>query len=221
VNELDPNFAPGFAMAAAARWRYAEHFELDDRVTLLKAALVKAYQAAELDPRDAATLCHAAMVHSMLGEHERAISKLEEAVSLNPADALVHHCFGMTLRRAGHSADALPHIDHAIRLSPHDIWMAGMLTDRAFVLFELERYEEALDWARRARLSPHPRTATLALFAAALVTVGRLDEAKTALMDLLDHAPSLTYSTYRQMPFGRAGTMEKIASALRDIGLPE
>ncbi len=32
----------------------------------------------------------------------------------------------------------------------------GMLTDRAFVLFDLERYEEALDWAQRARLSPHP-----------------------------------------------------------------
>ena len=72
-----------------------------------------------------------------------------------------------------------------MRLSPHDIWITGMLTDRAFVLFDLERYEEAYDWAKRARLSPNPRTMTFAIFAAILSKLGRMEQARAAVDDLL------------------------------------
>ena len=41
------------------------------------------------------------------------------------------------------------HFDQAMRLSPHDIFLTGMLTDRAFVLFDLERYEESFEWVQR------------------------------------------------------------------------
>ena len=156
VNVIDPTFAPAFAMAAGARWRYAIHFEPDDRSEFLNQALDKATTATTLDPRDATGLYHVGEVLSMLGQHEMAIAKLEEAVALNPADAVVRYFLGSVLRRAGRTAEAINHIDHAMRLSPRDIWITGMLTDRAFVLFDLERYEEALDWAQRARHSPHP-----------------------------------------------------------------
>ncbi len=221
VNEIDPTFALAFAMAAGARWRYALHFEPDDRAEVLNQALEKAYTAITLDPRDATGLCHAGEVHSMLGQHEMAILKLEGAIALNPADAIARYFLGGVLRRAGRAEEAIPHIDHAMRLSPRDIWLTGMMTDRAFVLFDLERYEEAFDWAQRARLSPNPRTMTFAIFAAVLVKLGRLDEGRVAVNDLLAHAPGLTYTKYRANLFGTSEVMERLAAALRKAGLPE
>ena len=221
VNEIDPTFALAFAMAAGARWRYALHFEPDDRAEVLNQALEKAYTAITLDPRDATGLCHAGEVHSMLGQHEMAILKLEEAIALNPADAIAHYFLGGVLRRAGRAEEAIPHFDHAMRLSPRDMFITGMLTDRAFVLFDLERYEEAFDWAQRARLSPHPRTMTFAVFAAVLAKLGRQDEARAAVNDLLAHAPRLSYAKYRENLFGTPKVMERLAGALREAGLPE
>ena len=86
----------------------------------------------------------------------------------------------------------LPHfwlriIRPCILLPTGDIFITGMLTDRAFALFDLERYEEALEWSQRARLSPNPRTMTFALFAAVLSKLGRHDEACAAVNDLLKH----------------------------------
>jgi adenylate cyclase len=221
VNELDQKFAPAFAMAAGARWRYALHFEPEDRAEVLSQALKKAYKAITLDPQDATGLYHAGEVHSMLGQHDMAISKLKEAVALNPADAMARYFLGGVLRRAGQAKEAITHIDHAMRLSPRDRWITGMLTDRGFVLFDLERYEEALEWAQRARLSPNPRTMTFAVFAAVLSKLGRKDEARTAVNDLLAHAPGLTYTKYRENLFGTPKVMERLAGALREAGLPE
>jgi adenylate cyclase len=221
VNENDPTFALAFAMAAGARWRHVIHFEPDGRGEILNAALEKVYRAIALDPRDATGLSHAGEVLSMLGQHDIAISKLEEAVALNPADAVVRYFLGSVLRRAGRPEEAIPHFDHAMRLSPRDIWITGMLTDRAFVLFDLGRYEEALGWAQRARLSPNPRTMTLAIYAGTLAVLGREKEARDAVDDLLKHAPQLTYTKYRKNLFGTPEVNERLASALREVGLPD
>ncbi len=220
VCAADPGFAPAFAMAAGARWRHVIHFEPDNRVEILETALEKAQRATTLDPRDAVCLCHAGEVLSMLGRHEMAIPKLEEAVALNPADAVVRYFLGSVLRRAGRFDEALPHFDSAMRLSPRDVWITGMLTDKAHVLFALERYEEALRWAERARTSPNPRTMTFAVHAATLSLLGRDAEATAAVADLRAHAPNLTYTRYRENLFGTPEVMERLASGLRKHGLP-
>ncbi len=95
-----------------------------------------------------------------------------------------------------------------------------MLTDRAFVLFDLGHYAEALEWARRARLSPNPRTMTFAIFAAVLSKLGREEEARAAVKDLLKHAPKLTYTKYRENLFGRRGHGASRRRPARG-GLPE
>ena len=221
VNDIDPAFAPAFSMAAAARWRYVVHFDPDDRMALLDKALEKAYTAIKLDPRDPTGHWSAGEVHSILGEHDVAVLKVEEATRLNPNDAMARYFLGSVLRRAGRYEEAIPHFDHAMRLSPRDIFMTGMLTDRAFVLFALERYDEALDWARRARLSPNPRTMTFAIFAAVLSTLGRQQEACAAVADFMEHAPGMTCAKYRNNLFGTPEVMARMVEALGKAGLPE
>ena len=221
VNEIDPAFAPAFSMGAGARWRYALHFDPDDQADYLNHALEKAYTAIKLDPRDPTGHYHAGEVHSMLGEHAVAVLKVEEAIRLNPNDAMARYFLGGVLRRAGRCEEAIPHFDHAMRLSPRDIWITGMLTDRAFVLFALGRYEESLEWARRARLSPNPRTMTFAIFAAVLSKLGRQEEARSAVDDLMEHAPSVSCTKYRRNLFGTPDVMARLVEALGEAGLPE
>ena len=131
------------------------------------------------------------------------------------------YSLGSVLCSAGRAKEAIPHIDHAMRLSPRDIFITGMLTHRAFVLFVLERYEEALGWAQRARLSPNPRSMTFSLLTAVLAKLGRQEEARAALNDLLAHAPGVSCAKYRENPFGGPEVMERFADALREAGLPE
>ena len=121
----------------------------------------------------------------------------------------------------GRSADAIPHFDHAMHLSPGDIWMTGMLTDRAFALFDLGRYEEAHEWARRARLSANPRTMTFAILAGLLSMLGRHEEAQSAAADFVKHAPGMTCTTYRRSSFGTPEAMGRLAQALSEAGVPE
>jgi TolB-like protein len=221
VTELDPNFAPGFAMAAGARWRYAIHFQPENWLTLLETAKQRAYTAMAMDSRDALGFLHAGEVHSTLGQHTLAVSLLEEAVALNPADAIARYMLGSGLKRKGQLDDALVHFGHAMRLSPHDFWITGMRTDYAFVLFALKRYDEAYEWAERARLSGNPRTMTFAIHAATSAKLGKPDEAARVVRELLEHAPGLTCAKYRANRFGTPEAMEHLVDSLRVAGLPD
>jgi adenylate cyclase len=221
VIEIDPTFALAYAMAANARSRYALHSLPENRTEVLKQASEMARQGVALDSKNAICLWTDGRVHSMLGRHDVAIRKIKEAIELNPNDAMSHYFLGYALCRAGRAEEAIPHIDHAMRLSPRDIYSPAFFAYRAVILFDLARYDEALEWARRARLSPNPRTLTFAIFAAALSQLGRRDEAKIAIQDLLAHAPAITYGEYRNNPVGSLEAMERLSEALREAGLPE
>ena len=62
---------------------------------------------------------------------------------------------------------------------------------------------------------------TFAVYAAVLSMLGRKDEARSAVDDLLAHAPDVTYAQYRKNLFGTPDVMERLASTLHDVGLPE
>jgi hypothetical protein len=84
-----------------------------------------------------------------------------------------------------------------------------------------ERYEEAFEWAQRARVSPNPRSMTFALFIAVLTKLGRQEEARAALNDLPAQAPGISCLKYRENRFGGPEVMGRFVDALREAGLPE
>ncbi len=224
VNELDPNFAPAFAMSAEARVRLAMHFMADDG-SLLNQARDKARVGITLDARDPNCLWADGRVHSYLGHHETAISKAQESVALNPSSAMAHHALGFVLGRAGHSKEALPHIEHAMQLSPRDIFFAGFLTLRAHVLFNMGCYQEALEWARRGSRSPNPRPASFYIAVAASIKLGIQEGIAVDLADLLAYTPSSSLSEIQKwcdwnFPENAEANVLFI-DALREAGLPE
>jgi len=222
VCEGYPTFALAFAWAAAARVRSVLLFNPDNPNELLNQAKEKALRGVTLDMRDATCLWADGYVQSMLGRHDLAISRAEEATSLNPNDASARYILAFALGSAGRIEEVIPHIDHAIRLSPHDEGLAGFQTYRAFVLFDLERYEEAVEWAQRASRSPNPLSISFEVVTAALTKLGRQEEAAIALNELLAHTPGKSLSRVRERPWiGRPETLERFLDALREAGLPE
>ena len=93
------------------------------------------------------------------------------------------------------------------------------------MLFHAGRYQEALEWARRANHSPNPRQNSFGIAVAALIKLGRQEEAAVALADLLEHAPTSSLSEIRNkfdwwFP-GSAEANRHIIEALREAGLPK
>ncbi len=62
---------------------------------------------------------------------------------------------------------------------------------------------------------------TFALLTVVLTKLGRQEEARAALNDLLAHAPGMSCTKYRENLFGTPKVMARFADALREAGLPE
>ena len=54
-----------------------------------------------------------------------------------------------------------------------------------------------------------------------LTRLGRQEEARAALGDLLAHAPGMSCTKYREYSFGGPEVTERFVDALREAGLPE
>ncbi len=159
VHQLDPSFAPAFAMEADSLVRYMLLYQPEDPRALIDQARKQAHKGMALAPRDPICLWADGRVHSFLGKHDIAISRIEQAIVLNPNYALAYFALGAALVFAGRAEKAISHLDHAMRLSPQDSFLAGFQHMRAAALFSLKQYEECAEWARRATHSPNPRGA--------------------------------------------------------------
>ena len=222
VNDLDPKFAPAFAMAADARIRYTLNFHPDDCGALLKQAQEKAQKGIALDPRDPVCLLADGRVNTYLGQHDLAISQIKEAIALNPNYAMAHYALGFVLTAAGRAEETISHVDRAIRLSPHDAYLAGFQGWRSMTLFYLKRYEEAVEWAHRASRNPNPRFWNFAVLAASLTKLGRVEEARGALDELFARLPRFSLGFVRKaLSFMKVGSIEPFVEALREAGVPE
>ena len=62
---------------------------------------------------------------------------------------------------------------------------------------------------------------TFALLAVVLTKLGRKEEARAAVKDLLAHAPAMSGAKYREILFGPPEVMARFADALREAGLAE
>jgi adenylate cyclase len=223
VNDLDPGFAPAFAMASDARVRLYLFFSGDDG--LLNLAAEKARIGIALDAYD--PICHLAdaRANSFLGRHDIAIGRAEEAVGLNPSASMTHHALGFVLARAGRAGDGIPHFEQAIQLGPRDIFLPGYLGFGSFMLFDLERYEDALNWARRGCNSVNPRPTTFAVVVACLVQLNRDEDVAAAFGDMTARSSIKSVQTLEELlkriaPF-QAETVARFVDALRKAGLPE
>jgi tetratricopeptide (TPR) repeat protein len=153
------------------------------------------------------------------------IAECERALALNPNLASAHALIGISKLFSGHPEETESHEREALRVSPHDteagVWVAYV----ALAKLHLGAYQEALDWYRRATdLDPNYATGRFNM-AAALVELGRLDEARAEVQAGLALNPGFTIRRYR------AGAQsddpdflkrrERMIEDMRKAGVPE
>ncbi len=220
--ELDPTFATAHAgLAFALYYKVILGFSRDGPGDLAK-ALADGTAAVRLDEND--PFAHVALgrVHTAKGEHDEAIECCNRAIALNPNYASAYFGRAHSLWMSGRPAEAVLSHDEAMRLSPRDPLMWAFQASKAIALILLERYEEALDYARRAQR--HPNTALWAFMpeVSALGLMGRLDEARGALERVHRLKPDVTCSfATRVLPFSRAADREHFVRGLLVAGVPE
>jgi adenylate cyclase len=219
--ELDPTFATAYAGLAFALYYHVILGFSDDSSGDLARALAAGSTAVRLDGND--PFAHVALgrVHTAKGEHDEAIQCCERAIDLNQSYASAHFGRAHSLWMSGRPAEAVRSHDEAMRLSPRDPLMWAFQASKAIALILLERYEEALDYARRAQR--HPNTALWAFMpeVSALGLMGRTDEARAALERVRRLKPDVTCSFATQvLPFSQDADREHFVRGLLVAGVP-
>ena len=218
AREADPNFVDALAMAAHMRLRYIFFFRPENTDALLEEARGLLQTAMRLDQRNATCHCAMGRLHYMLGEHESAVSMCREAIALNPNSVFSHFEMAVAFGGLRRWKEMLEHFDMARRLSPRDPHTAAAYAGRAVSLFQLGRYQECVDSALTASLSPNPRYWADVVLVAALTVLGRTAEAESAKKVLLARKPDFTLAGLKNL---HVLNTESVHDALRKAGLPE
>ena len=193
---LAPDFAEAYsgdARTAVDIWR----FDLD---TIMPAVVARrrAYDAAEralaLAPDNARAYSVLALIQMVDSRHSEAIGSARHAVALDPngSDALID--LALVLTYAGQHEQAVEAMDKALRLDPNP--PAHVRGTHGFVLFFDRQFELALEAFEQARptMSSFDLSELLAMTYAQL---GRLDEARAEVDDLLKRFPGYSVSFIR------------------------
>jgi tetratricopeptide (TPR) repeat protein len=190
--ELDPSFA-------LARAMFALHTAVGSNTGLLPASIelaheahVAAEQAIALDDGSTAVLGYAGCALADLGQRDRGAEVLQRALSIDPSNAQAHVALGATFGLQGRVDEGLASMRHGMRISPKDRrlglwgWALGSL------LLHARQAEAALQEARTsARRDPSLHLSRI-LEAAALLQIGRHEEARAALATARRIRPALT-----------------------------
>lgn len=182
--------------------------------------LAEAMQAAERavasDRDNPMALTALGFACSLMGERERAVAVLERAIQENPSSALAYWSLGATLSTAGRPDDAIPMVEKAIRLSPQDPLMNEFLFTIGSSHFLAGRYEDAVQFAQKSLDMKSDQPGAWRVLAAANALIGKMDEAKKALGQMIRLAPNLTEDRLRV--FLRESEAKRYIEGLRLAG---
>lgn len=218
---LDPNYARAYATLSHTHL-LAWIFRLDEdhlSPTAIERAYRLAWKAVQLDPN--LPIAHANLGHvlSFEGQHDQSIAEFERAIALNPN--FTDWRFGMTLVRAGEPERAIQVLETHMRCDP--FYVPSMPLALGIARFHLKEYSEALPLLREfASRSPNLTQGHIVL-AACLAQLGRLDEARAEVAEVLriDRNYTIDGTQRRVSPFKYTEDAEHLFDGLRKAGLPE
>jgi adenylate cyclase len=179
--------------------------------------------------KEARELAETAVVHSPEFDHywslaaahlasrnfDKAISAYDRAIALNPncpnllvdlAEALVY---------VGRVNDAIAHVRRAMLLNP--IYPDWYLWTLGIAHYHAGEYEEAV----AALTKGNPPNLARRHLAAALVRLGRIDEARRAVNEFLEREPGYALEREHAWPYRHEDVLAKFIEDLREAGLPE
>jgi adenylate cyclase len=217
--ELDPGYTLAKAFLAfnhVMRWvqGWGEAGDVEKGMALAREAIAD-------DPNDSSVLRLAGHTLGFWGDYDRALTVLEKAARLNVNSSQVLNSLGWVMVYACLEPDrAILHFERAMRLSPHDPAIGPMLNGIALAHLIAGRATQALSAAQKG-IDDWPRFGSVhRTKIAALVDLGRLQDAKMAAATFLTLDPTFTIKT-RLPKFRDAAFQQRYYGALKAAGLPE
>ena len=192
--------------AENAERNFEESFELAQRAVALDARYPNAHFAL-------------AITCMYIHRSERAMAEMRQAIELNPSFAAAHAILGHMLTYAGQPEETIPLVETGIRLSPNDprlfIWLPAL----AAAHYQLGHYEQAIEIGRRSWTLNRNWPTGLTYVVAALAQLGRMEEARAALVDLTSSfAPNLACWERTTRLFTERAAVDHIIDGLRKAG---
>lgn len=217
---LEPEYA--LAHGNAAMCHHCLYLRSGLREDNRVASVQYARSALQHGADDASALTLAGFSLGMDG-HDRiaAFTALETALRISPSSALTHILGAVILGWAGEAEEAIAWSERGVRLSPFDPWTFAAFDAESMSYFVLGRYEEACRAAYRSVQANPAHSITYVQLTAALVKLGRLDEAQAAAARVLELQPGFRYT--RQFAGVNCAPVLALplGDALRQAGLPE
>lgn len=224
--ELDPNFAPAYALAAFSL--YARKFNLGNDISEAEAkeAVELIGNALVLARDDEGVLSRASMIlASMTEEFERGLALANRAISLNPNLAGAHNAKGWSSLFLGKFDEAFAAFNAGLRLNPLDRWnLRSALRGLASTCSMWRRYSEGMKWADRFLLEIDPKDLLALLITCdAKLRLGQIDEARNVAVKIRAFHPhqniGLLKAAYRH--FRRSEDLARVDEVIASVGLPE
>jgi TolB-like protein/Flp pilus assembly protein TadD len=218
--ELDPFNAEGFCLMAFTHLMQVQFGWSESADKSIQEAAKAAENAVAIDDRDAWAHTALGMVDLISRRHDDAIRRLKRAVQLNPSLANAYGALGQALTLTGECAEAVEQINKAIRLSPRDPFLVYWFGHLSMAMFAGGQYDVACQWGAKVIQENPSFPGGHRLMAAIYGQLGRIEEAKAALKELLLLMPGMTIDDVRkQVPFKDPDHMERYLDGLRKAGL--
>ncbi|MVT55492.1 tetratricopeptide repeat protein [Bradyrhizobium yuanmingense] len=194
----------------------------EDRKREAAEALSATRAALDRDPSDALALATEGFVYChMLKDLDAARKRCEQAVDANPSHALGWLYRGTVDAFKGDGEAAVDATRRALKLSPLDPQRYYFESLGATALLSAHRYDEAEELARSSLILNRMHPSTWRVLAIALVSQGRVAEARAALGKMRELEPHLTVDRYiGRLPNAHLETGRHWARCLEVAGLP-
>ena len=221
--QLDPDFAPAYAMAAWCHfWRKINGW-MTDRPSEIAEGTRLAKRAIALGKDDAVALARGghALSH-FTRDVESGIAFLDKALTLNPNLATAWFISGFLRIWRGDPDGAVERLERGMRLSPLDPEMFRMQAGLAMAHLLAGRFDNASSWAEKAFRDLSSFLIVAGVIAASHALAGRQNDAEKAMHHVRKLDPSLRISNIKDwLPFMRPNDLAAFADGLRKAGLPE
>ena len=217
----DPDFATAWAFLGETYWLQANYQWVEDTAaawTRATDAAQKALAADEANPYAFTQLGH---IEASRGDPAKAVALAEKAAALAPSDATINAVLGMRLTLvAAKPKEGLELITRAMRLDrSHPDWF---LEAAGWANYSLGDYDEALAALKEYHKRNPDDTDGYVEIIYTSATMGRLEEAKATVAELLEKHPDFTiegYSVIKQVK--DPALAQRIRDNTAKAGLPQ
>ncbi|HEX6138727.1 MAG TPA: adenylate/guanylate cyclase domain-containing protein [Casimicrobiaceae bacterium] len=176
----------------------------------------------ELDARCALALTIHGFVHTnLLKQFDAAAESYDLALSVNPNESLAWLLKGTLHAFKGEGAQAVEGTSRALRLSPLDPLRYFYDSLSATAAMSAGHYEQAIAFARSSLRLNRTHTSTYRALAISQWQLGRHEDARRSVAELMRLEPSLTVSKWlERSPSSAFATGRMWSDALRQAGMP-